>query len=64
MVHEPLTVLAEVYDAAGLELTGATVANAQAWLDANPQGAGGRHSYDLGDYGLDPDDVRSRFATA
>ena len=64
MVHEPLTVLAEVYDAAGLELTGATVANAQAWLDANPQGAGGRHSYDLGDYGLDPDDIRSRFATA
>ncbi len=64
MMREPLTVLAEVYDAAGLELTDATVANARAWLDANPKGAGGRHAYDLADYGLDPDDIRSRFATA
>ena len=60
---EPLTVLAEVYDAAGINLTGATVTNAQAWLDANPKGAGGRHAYDLTDYGLDPDDIRARFAT-
>ena len=64
MIREPLTVLAEVYDAAGLELTDATVANARAWLDANPKGAGGRHAYDVADYGLDPDDIRSRFATA
>ena len=63
MMREPLTVLAEVYDAAGIELTGATVANAQTWLDANPKGAGGRHAYDLGDYGLDPDDIRARFAS-
>jgi hypothetical protein len=64
MMREPITVLAEVYDAAGLDLTDTTVANAQTWLDANPKGAGGRHTYDLGDYGLDPDDIRERFATA
>ena len=63
MMREPLTVLAEVYDAAGIELTGVTVANVQAWLDANPKGAGGHHAYDLGDYGLDPDDIRSRFVS-
>ena len=56
--------LAEVYDAAGLELTGDTVADAQAWLDENPKGAGGRHAYDLGDYGLDADDIRARFASS
>ena len=64
LMREPLTVLAEVYDAAGLDLTGATVTTAHAWLDANPKGAGGRHTYDLSDYGLDPDDIRERFATA
>ena len=55
--------LAEVHAAAVLEPTGDTVVNAQAWLDANPKGAGGRHAYDLGDYGLDPDEIRARFAS-
>ena len=63
LMKDPLGAVEEIYAAAALPLADVARHAAQSWLDANPKGAGGSHDYDLADYGLDPDDIRARFAT-
>ncbi len=62
LVHEPLAVVDEVYGAAGLAVSPDARAAMEAWLDGNPQHKGGRHDYDLADYGLDRDQVEAALA--
>jgi hypothetical protein len=62
LVAEPLTVVEEVYAAAGLDLTDAARRAMTAWLDANPQHKTGRHDYDLARYGLDRSTVQAALA--
>jgi hypothetical protein len=62
LLTDPLGVVEQVYAAGSVDLTGATCDAIRVWLDANPQNKGGRHTYDLGDYGLDQDEIRARFA--
>jgi Sulfotransferase family len=64
LMTDPIGVVEQIYAAGNVDLSGATCDAVRAWLTANPQGAGGRHAYDLADYGLDPDDIREHFATA
>jgi hypothetical protein len=64
LMTDPLGVVEQIYAAGAVDLAGGTCDAIRAWLAANPQNKGGRHTYDLGDYGLDPDDIRERFATA
>jgi hypothetical protein len=60
---DDLAMVERIYQRAQLELTPATRRELQAFIDANPRGRFGRVEYDLrGDFGLEPDDVRSRFA--
>jgi hypothetical protein len=51
-----------VHELAGLSFDAAARAAAEAWEAANPRHSGGRHVYQLSDYGLTPDRVRSVFA--
>ena len=53
-----------IYEKAGLPMTPATRAQQDAFLAANPRGKHGQLIYDLrGDFGLEPADVRKRFAS-
>jgi hypothetical protein len=62
VVREPFAVIEQLYAAAGVELTSATKRNMQHWLNDHPQHQAGKHTYSLGDYGLDRTTVESRFA--
>ncbi len=54
--------LERVYDAAGIELTDTARAAIAAYQEAHPRSKGGRVVYDLrGDFGVSPEQVRSRF---
>jgi hypothetical protein len=61
MGDEPGT-LAQVYEAAGIELTDQARAEHQAYIDAHPRGKDGRVVYDLrGDFDADPAALREPF---
>jgi hypothetical protein len=62
LVAEPLAVIEELYDVAGLELTAMTKHAVEQWLAAHPQNAAGSHDYDLAEYGLSRPDVESALA--
>jgi len=62
LVAEPLAVVDEVYATAGLTVSPAALAAMEAWLRANAQHQGGRHDYDLADYGLDRARVEAALA--
>jgi hypothetical protein len=61
LVRAPFPVVQDLYDAAGIALTGPVRSAMQRWLDAHPQHQAGRHEYDLADYGLDRNTVEARF---
>ena len=62
LVRDPLAVIEKLYAAAEVPLSSAARSAMQAWLDAHPQHQGGRHDYDLADYGLDRAMVESALA--
>ncbi len=60
---DDLAMVATIYDRAGLELTDRARTELEAYVAGNPRGKHGRVVYDLrGDFGLDPDELRQRFA--
>jgi hypothetical protein len=60
---DDLATVASVYEVAGVEMTGVSRRALTGYLAANPRGKHGRLAYDLaGDFGLDPDATRARFA--
>jgi hypothetical protein len=61
-VADPMAVVQGVYHRFGLDLSPAAEAAMRQWIAKNPQGKFGRHVYKTEEYGLDPDDIRRRFA--
>ena len=62
-MDDDLATVETFYDRAGVEMTGAARAELVTYLAANPRGRHGRMVYDLrGDFGVDPVQVRDRFA--
>ena len=60
---DELGTVTRILDAAGLGVPDETRRQLDAYVAGNPRGKNGRMLYDLrGDFGLDPDDVRRRFA--
>jgi hypothetical protein len=58
-----VAMVARVYEVADLPMTPAARARLDAFMAENPRGKHGRVVYDLrGDFGVDPDEVRRRFA--
>ena len=61
LVAAPLDSVAGLYDQLGLDYTPAAREAMADWLEAN-RGLSGKHRYSLEMFGLDPDEVASRFA--
>ncbi len=63
MVADDIRTATQVLDQAGLPVTDETTADIDAYIAAHPRGKRGRVVYDLeGDFGLDTDRLRERFA--
>ena len=62
LMADDMTIVADIYERAGLPLTPAAETEMRAFAGENRRGKHGQVIYDLrGDFGLDPDDVRRRF---
>lgn len=62
LLTAPLDAVAAIYERVGEPLGRPAREAMEAWLQANPQGAAGRHDYRLSDYGLDRAAIEARFA--
>ncbi len=63
LMAEPMRIVGNIYAKAGLALTDAVRAKMAQFLDDNPRGKHGALDYDLRrDFGLDPEEIRARFA--
>ena len=63
LVADPIANVRKIYAFAGKDLSDATVAKMQAYLDANKRdGRAGHHKYDCRDFGLEKDAINARFA--
>jgi len=62
-VSDPWLALETIYGHLGEELTGSARASIQGWIDGNPKGKRGAHSYSLEDYGLSNADVDRVFGS-
>ncbi len=62
-MDDDIAMVNRIYDVAGLEMTPDARASLDRYMDENPRGKHGRIVYDLkGDFGVDPDELRERFA--
>jgi hypothetical protein len=62
VVDDPETVMTDVFDQLGLELTSTVRESIGAWRRDNPPGKRGTHDYALDDYGLDAAEVAEQYA--
>ena len=62
LVREPLEQMKKVYGWLGDEWTDASQIGMQSWLDANPQGRFGKHTYSLLEWGFSKKDLEPYFA--
>lgn len=62
LVADPVAVVGEIYDRAGMDMSAPVQGELAAWTEANPKGKRGVHAYSLADYGLDFDAVNAVFA--
>jgi hypothetical protein len=59
---DDVAMVERIYEVAGLEMTAEASASLDQYMTENPRGKHGRILYDLlGDFGVDPDDLRKRF---
>lgn len=61
-VDDSLAVVRRIYDHFEMPVTDAAQSAFEAHVAANPRGKHGKHEYSLEEYGLDPQQVRERFA--
>ncbi len=64
LVAEPTTILAKIYTAADMAPPDDITELVAAYDRANPRDAHGTHRYQPADFGIDPDSLRQRFASA
>lgn len=63
IISDDVAAAAHVFERAGLPVTDECIADIEAYLQTHPRGKRGRVVYDLqGDFGLDADQLRDRFA--
>lgn len=62
LMVEPQRVVRQIYDHFGYAHDERMAAGVDRWLRDNPQNKHGEHSYSADDFGLDPAEVRRRFA--
>lgn len=62
LVADPVAAARQIHEAAGLPWDGQAEAGSRAYLAARPQHAHGRHAYSAEEFGLEPEELRQRFA--
>ncbi|MCB0994866.1 MAG: sulfotransferase [Acidimicrobiales bacterium] len=62
LIDDPVGAIERIYQHFDLELSELGRRRMQAWLEARPQDAFGRHRYQLSDFGLDERELRGLFA--
>jgi hypothetical protein len=62
LVRDPLAQMKRIYTWLGEQWTNATQTGMQSWLDANPQGRFGKHTYSLSEWGLSKKDLEPYFS--
>jgi hypothetical protein len=62
LVTDPVGTVASIYRACADELDDVGAKTISAYVDAHPKGEFGAHRYDLGEFGLDADQLAERFA--
>ena len=60
LVKAPIATVRAIYEYFGLTLTAAAEQQMQRWLDSNPKGRHGQHTYSLEQFGLDRTTVEAR----
>ena len=63
LVAEPAALMPAVFEAIGLDWTPQVEDRISSWRSGNPQGKRGTHTYTLEEYGLEPDEVATAFAS-
>ena len=61
LVGSPLAEMRKIYDFIGLEWDSESEARMRRWTNENPQHKYGTHRYELGDFGLDANELGARF---
>jgi hypothetical protein len=59
---DPVNTVARSYEHLGLEFNDTASASVQRWAESHKPGHRGTHTYELGDYGLTPEQVREAFS--
>jgi len=59
---DPMTALAGALERVGFPFDQRSRASVEAWAGSHQPGAHGTHTYELSDFGLEPDQIRERFA--
>jgi hypothetical protein len=62
LVADPVATVRSIYEGCGDVLDPVAAAAVNAFVDAHPKGALGAHRYDVTQFGLDPAELRDRFA--
>jgi hypothetical protein len=62
LMKNPILTVQRIYDRFGLHWSDEFKLAMQSWLQVNPQGKQGRHSYSLDEFGLKREDVQTRYA--
>jgi hypothetical protein len=62
LIEQPIATVRHLYDHFGLQWSDEFEAAMRAWLQENPQGKQGRHSYSLAEFGLTREDMETRYA--
>ena len=61
LVHDPIGVVARLYESWGIPFSDVARAKMRAYLEANPQGKRGVHEYSFEETGLDLATERAKF---
>jgi len=61
LVRDPVAEMRRIHDFLSIESDAASDARMQQWIAENPQRKYGTHRYSLADFGLEEDEIRSRF---
>jgi hypothetical protein len=61
VVEDPVAALQRAYEKLGLEWTEEAETRMRAFLESNPRGKHGTHTYSLEDFGLRLGEIRERF---
>jgi hypothetical protein len=62
LVTDPVATVQGIAAATGAELSTGAATAIRRYVDAHPKGSLGSHRYDVTEFGLDPEELRSRFA--